>query len=219
MIVVGLSHRSAPIGVRERLAVNREDLPTVLARFRAIDGVSEAMVLSTCNRMEVYIESDLDPLRQRQLKDRVARALGELGGRDVLPHLMNAAGDDALRHLFRVASSLDSLVLGEPQILGQLKEAIVAATKAGTMAGRLSTVMRSAVQVAKRVRTKTTIGSGQVSVPSVAVDLARHIFEDLNGHTTLVIGAGEMAEAAAKLMARAGADMLVVNRSAQRAIE
>ena len=219
VIVVGLSHRSAPIGVRERLAVNRKDLPAVLARFRALHGVSETVVLSTCNRMEVYIESDLDRLAERQLKDAIARTLGEMGGRDVLPHLMNASGDDALRHLFRVACSLDSLVVGEPQILGQLKEAIAAASDAGTMGRRLSSAMRSAVQAAKRVRTKTAIGSGQVSVPSVAVDLARHIFEDLSGHTTLVVGAGEMAEAAAKLMARAGAEMMVVNRSAKRAIE
>jgi glutamyl-tRNA reductase len=217
VIVVGLSHRSAPIEVRERLAFSATQLPETLTAVTAIDSVSEAVVLSTCNRTEIYAASPTG--RAAEAIAALSRFLGELGGRPVVPHLMTLSGRDAIRHLFRVTSSLDSLVVGEPQILGQVKEAMQAATEAGTLGPVLSAAMRGAVQVAKRIRTDTAIGAGQVSISSVAVDLARHIFEDLAGHTTLLVGAGEMAETAAKLLARGGVQLLVVNRSAERAEE
>lgn len=148
---------------------------------------------------------------------KLVELLGEIGGREVVPHLGTKLDGDAVRHLFRVASSLDSLVVGEPQILGQLKDAIRIATEAKSLGSELNATMRSALQVAKRVRTETAIGEGQVSVPSVAVDLAARIFEQLSGKTALLVGAGEMAESAAKLLARAGASVIVVNRSPERA--
>jgi glutamyl-tRNA reductase len=218
VIVVGLSHRTAPVEIRERVAVGGDRLEATLSEIVALPGVSEALLLSTCNRMEIYAAG-----RSPDDDDEVARAVttfaAELGGREIVPHLVTGRGGDAVRHLFRVAASLDSLVIGEPQILGQLKEAIRAAEKARTIGTELSLALRAAVQVAKKVRSETTIGAGQVSVPSVAVDLARQIFDELHGHTALLVGAGEMAESAARLLARAGTRVLVVNRSPERAAE
>ncbi len=216
MIVVGLSHQSAPISVRERLAIPPHALGDTLARLRRIEALAETVVLSTCNRVEVYAVAKREA-SDRELLDMVTRLLGEIGGREVVPHLMTRLGSEALRHLFRVASSLDSLVVGEPQILGQLKDAIRGASDGGALGPELHLAMRAALSVAKRVRTETAIGQGQVSVPSVAVDLARHIFDEMHGHTALLVGAGEMAETAAKLLARAGASLLVVNRNSERA--
>jgi glutamyl-tRNA reductase len=216
VIVVGLSHKSAPIEVRERLAVPAGELQGLLERMRADGAVAEAVFLCTCNRVEVYAAAHHEA-GDGDVEAAVLRRLSELGGREVMPHLTVRRGNDALVHLFRVASSLDSLVVGEPQILGQLKEAMRIAVDAGAIGGRLRAAMSSALQVAKRVRTDTQIGSGQVSISSVAVDLARQIFEDLSRHKTLLVGAGEMAESAARLLARAGAEVLVVNRSPERA--
>ena len=216
MIVVGLSHQTAPIEIRERIAVAPKKVGGALERVLTIPSVSETVILSTCNRLEVYAAPDrgADP---RAVARQIVELLGEMGGREIVPHLGTKLGTDAVRHLFRVACSLDSLVVGEPQILGQLKDAIRIATEAKALGPDLNLAMRSALQVAKRVRTETAIGEGQVSVPSVAVDLAARIFEELSGKTALLVGAGEMAESAAKLLARAGASVVVVNRSADRA--
>ena len=216
MIVIGLSHRTAPIAVRERLAVPAAEVPDTVLRLRELPSASEALLLSTCNRVEVYAAPKRG-VSDEQLLDEVTRLLGEVGGHEVLPHLQSHAGEAAVKHMFRVAASLDSLVVGEPQILGQLKEAIRIATEAKTMGPVLNAATRGAVQVAKRVRTQTQVGAGQVSVPSVAVDLAKQIFDDLSGHVVLLVGAGEMAETAAKLLARAGGELQVVNRSPERA--
>ncbi len=215
MIVVGLSHRTAPIDVRERLAIEPDKLPSVLHRIVALEHVAEAVALSTCNRVEIYGAAKSSACENDALRD-VTRLVSDVGGGEVVHHLSRATGREALTHLFRVAASLDSLVVGEPQILGQLKDGFTAAQQAGTVGAELSVAMRNALHVAKKVRTETAIGAGQVSVPSVAVDLARHIFADLRGHPTLLIGAGEMAETAAKLLARAGAELQVVNRSNDR---
>ncbi|MCA9619169.1 MAG: glutamyl-tRNA reductase [Myxococcales bacterium] len=216
MLVVGLSHRSAPIEVRERIAIQPATVGETLERLMSLPSITEAVVLSTCNRVEIYAAPHPEH-GAKEAASQIVRMLSELGGREVVPHLGSANGSDAVRHLFRVASSLDSLVVGEPQILGQLKDAIRFASEAKTIGPHLNDAMRSALQVAKRVRTDTAIGEGQVSVPSVAVDLARQIFEELDGHTAVLVGAGEMAESAAKLLARAGAKIVVVNRSAERA--
>ena len=140
-----------------------------------------------------------------------------MGGEHVRPYLNHTTGRDAVLHLFRVAASLDSLVVGEPQILGQLKDAIEIARGARTLGGTLGKAMHRAVRVGKRVRSETAIGEGQVSVSSVAIDLARDIFGELSGHTALLVGAGEMAEAASKLLVRAGSRLVIVNRSPERA--
>ncbi len=215
VIVVGLSHRTAPIDAREQLAISADKLPSVLQRIVALDPVAEAVALSTCNRVEIYAAASSHACEGEAAR-ALTRLVSDVGGREVVRHLAGATGRDALVHLFQVAASLDSLVIGEPQILGQLKEAIAIAEATKTIGAELSVAMRNALHVGKMVRTETAIGSGQVSVPSVAVDLARHIFADLRGHTTLLVGAGEMAETAAKLLARAGAELLVVNRSSER---
>ncbi len=214
MIVVGLSHHTAPIEVRERLAVQGDALDGAIERLRA--AAEEVVLLSTCNRVEVYAArgGEIEAVARD-----VSAVLAELGGREVVPHLSSQHGPAAVKHLFRVASSLDSLVLGEPQILGQLKDAIRAAQQRKLIGRQLNPVMRHAMMVAKRVRTETEVGSGQVSVPTVAVELAQRIFDELSGRAVLLVGAGEMAETAAKLLARHGARLLVVNRSAGKAGE
>ena len=213
MIVVGLSHRTAPLDVRERLALSGDMLLDVLGRLHRSEGITETLVLSTCNRVEVYAVAASD---EGDASRCIVSVLGAVGGSSVVPHLRSLRGNDALRHLFRVAASLDSLVVGEPQILGQLKEAIRTAQLAGTLGSSLNAALRHALQVAKRVRTETAIGQGQVSVPTVAVDLARHIFGELRGQQCLLVGAGEMAETAATSTARCGAHVTVCNRSSDR---
>ena len=220
IIVVGLSHKSAPIEVREKLAVSRAAVPEVLARLTAHPAIGEAVVLSTCNRVEIYAAARGRGATEAELDDAARAAVSVLqsfGGDAVTPYLSNVTGKLAVLHLFRVAASLDSLVVGEPQILGQLKDAIEVAREHKTLGVTLGNAMHRAVRVGKRVRTETAIGEGQVSVSSVAIDLARDIFGDLDGHTAVLIGAGDMAEAAAKLLVRAGARLIIVNRSPERA--
>jgi glutamyl-tRNA reductase len=218
MLVVGLSHHTAPIAVRERLAVSGDAQRDLVHRLAGLEGVAEVVLVSTCNRVEIIAAPAPDANHDRATA-ALTTVLAELGGRDVIPHLRTTTELAAVRHLFRVASSLDSLVVGEPQILGQLKDAIRLAQDARTVGPRLAPVLRHAMHVAKRVRTETEIGSGQVSVPSVAIDLAHRIFESFEGHVALLVGAGEMAEAAAKLLARHGARLIVVNRSPERGAE
>jgi glutamyl-tRNA reductase len=192
----------------------------VLARLTAHRAVGGAVVLSTCNRVEVYAAARGRGGTEAELGAAAHAALSvleDLGGQSIKPYLVNVVGKPAVLHLFRVAASLDSLVIGEPQILGQLKDAIEVAREHRTLGAILGNAMHRAVRVGKRVRTETAIGEGQVSVSSIAIDLARNIFGDLDGHTAALIGAGEMAEAAAKLLVRAGARLLIVNRSPERA--
>lgn len=220
IVVVGLSHKTAPIEVRERLAIGRDALPELLSRLASHCTVGGAVVLSTCNRVEVYAAPKgrgAGPAELRDTAQTVSSVLTGMGGTGINGHLLRAHGNDAVVHLFRVAASLDSLVVGEPQILGQLKDAIDIAKLTKTLSSTLGNVMHRAVRVGKRVRTETAIGEGQVSVSSVAIDLAREIFGELKGHTALLVGAGEMAEAASKLLVRAGARLIVVNRSPERA--
>ncbi len=218
--VVGLSHKTAPLDVRERLAFGPDALADVLGKLLRAPGVGECVLLSTCNRVEVYAA----PAGRSATPDDVAatshailKVLCEVGGAAVEPHLGASHGRVAIRHLFRVAASLDSLVVGEPQILGQLKDAIEFARAEKALGSTLGNAMHRAVRVGKRVRTETQIGAGQVSVSSVAVDLASQIFGELEGRVALLVGAGEMAEAAAKLLVKAGARLIVVNRSPDRA--
>jgi glutamyl-tRNA reductase len=220
IVVVGLSHKNAPLEVRERLAVSRVAVPDMLSRLVAHRAVGEAVVLSTCNRVEVYAAARGRAAGDAELGDAARAAvslLEDVGGGAVTPYLVNEVGKPAVLHLFRVAASLDSLVVGEPQILGQLKDAIEVAREHRALGSTLGNAMHRAVRVGKRVRTETAIGEGQVSVSSVAIDLARNIFGDLERHTAALIGAGEMAEAASKLLVRAGARLLIVNRSPERA--
>ena len=232
IVVVGLSHKTAPIEVRERLAIAKDTLPELLARLTSDGAIGEAVVLSTCNRVEIYasvkkgdkptslrpgeLTSTLDDAGAEDTARAVARVMASIGGADVAPHLVRTTGREAVEHLYRVAASLDSLVVGEPQILGQLKDAIEIARETKSLGQNLGKAMHGAVRTGKRVRSETQIGAGQVSVASVAVDLARQIFGELSGHRAMMIGAGEMAEQAAKLIARAGVHLVVVNRSLER---
>jgi glutamyl-tRNA reductase len=222
IVVVGVSHREAPLEVRERLAVDSETIAGLLRALAECPDVKEAVCVSTCNRTEVYAVARGDSDRDSDAAIReVERVIGELaeknGASGVARYLRAHTKKDALRHMFRVAASLDSLVIGEPQILGQMKDAFETAKSNGTVGKYLDRAMSRAFHVAKRVRTETAIGAGQVSVSSVAVDLARQIFGELVGRASLLLGAGEMAEAAARLLVKEGAKLEVVNRSPDRA--
>jgi glutamyl-tRNA reductase len=202
IVVVGLNHETAPVAVREALAFPKEALAEALARVREEAGLGEAVILSTCNRVEVYGHS------AESSGDAVAGFLARYHGRsleDIAPHLYRLEGDAAVRHAFRVAASLDSMVIGEPQILGQVKEAYEAAEKAGSLGSVLTALRNRSVGAAKRARTETAIGRNAVSVSHVAVELARKIFGDLRDRSVLLVGAGKMSEVAARQMVRDGA--------------
>jgi len=218
ILVVGLSHRTAPVEVRERFATAADALPVVLARLAARAELQEVLFLSTCNRVEVVAlapDAHVDPAL-RAIREELARQGGLSGEAELAPYLYAKHGDEAITHVFRVAASLDSMVLGEPQILGQVKDAYDAAMAAGALKGMLGRLVSRAFAVAKRVRTETAIGAGSVSIASVAVDLARHIFGDLDGHVVLLLGAGEMAEAAAKSLSKGARAVRICNRSFER---
>lgn len=215
IVVVGLSHKSAPIEVRERVALDNEACAALLQQLTAQPAIAEAFAVSTCNRMEIV----LAPRPGEGMLERAgeqARALLAARVPEITPHLYQHTGGQALRHVFRVAASLDSLVLGEAQILGQVKAAVELARSTGTVGGVLNRVVIHAVRAAKRVRSETTLGVGQVSVPSVAIDLAEQIFGDLRGKKAALVGSGEMGEAVAKLLAQAGGSLVVVGRNAAR---
>ncbi|HSD19469.1 MAG TPA: glutamyl-tRNA reductase [Anaeromyxobacter sp.] len=206
--LVGLSHKSAPIEVRERVALTGDLLKAALGDLKATEGVAEAFVVSTCNRVEVYVQSEgIEPAR-RFFTERTGEA-GE--------HLYSKIGVEAIRHLFRVAASLDSMVVGEQQILGQVKEAYGLASAAEAAGPYMSRLCNRAFATAKRVRTETDIGRGATSMSQVAVELVEKIFGDLKGRAILLVGAGKMGALSAKALAVLGADrILVTNRSPER---
>ncbi len=219
IVVAGLSHKTAPIAVREKLALGRDRIAELLARAVEMPAIGEAMLISTCNRVELVTagKRNVDADLAAVAKDSVELLSQYAPG--VADHLYVHSAGAAVRHLFQVASSLDSLVLGEPQILGQVKDAFELARKAGTVGGALHRTVPRAIRAAKRVRTETAIGAGQVSVPSVAVDLSKQIFGELKRTTVLLIGSGEMAETVAKLLRHAGARLIVLGRNAARVAE
>ncbi len=217
--VVGLSHKTAPISIREKLAISKEQIPELLAEVLACPEIGESMLISTCNRAELIVAARRGTEADLASVAREAAAVLTRRSPDIAGHLYTHVGGTAVRHLFRVAASLDSLVLGEPQILGQVKHAFEVARRAGTVGPVLHRAVPRALRAAKRVRTETTIGSGQVSVPSVAVELSRQIFGDLTGRSVVLVGSGEMAETVAKLLKNAGSRLLVVGRNQTRAAE
>lgn len=209
--LIGMSHRTAPVDVRERLAVSEEDAPALARELTLVPSLDEALVLSTCNRVEFLASGEPGALRG-EIRRRVAAQANGIGIDERA--LYAYSGGEAVRHLFRVAASLDSMVVGEPQILGQVKDAYQRAREAGTLGGPLDQLLSHALRVARRVRNETGIGRMAVSVSYVAVELARKIFGDLDGLSVLLIGAGEMAEAAAQHLRNAGASHLyVTNRT------
>jgi glutamyl-tRNA reductase len=219
LLTTGVSHKTAPVEVRECLAFREETLPGALADLRARAGVTEAVILSTCNRVEITLttEDGADPeaIVSAFLSDHKAVSAESIG-----PHLYRHEGRDAIHHMFRVASSLDSMVVGEPQILGQLKNAYAAAKECGAVCGWLEGLMTRAFSVAKRVRSETGIGQMAVSVSYAAVELARKIFGSLDNRTVMIAGAGKMSELAARHLRRSGAShVFVTNRTHERAVE
>ncbi len=208
-LVVGLNHRTASVEIRERVSVPGHTLPSVLKRFHQRASISECAILSTCNRTEVYLASDLPELA---LEDAVA-ALCQLSGLEketLRKHLFVCRDREAAVHLFGVTSGLDSMIMGEPQIAGQVKEAGAAAMEAGTSRVLLNRLFSSALGASKRARTETEIGVGAVSVSFAAVELARKIFGDLRGRVALVFGAGEMGQLTAKHLVQNGVGALIV---------
>jgi glutamyl-tRNA reductase len=214
-ILLGINHRTAPIGLREQAAIARERLADALQAATEIAGVREAMILSTCNRVEVLAAIE-------NASANVEGLFYQYLGMDALalrPHLYEYRDREAIRHLFRVAASLDSMVVGEPQILGQVKDAYSAAREAGTVSTQLEPLLQSAFAAAKKVRNETEIGTATVSIASVAVDLAQKIFGSLTGKTVFLVGAGKMSELAARHLIRHGAGtVLVTNRTEERAV-
>jgi glutamyl-tRNA reductase len=217
LLLTGLNHRTAPVEVRERIAFEEHALPAALASLRRCPGLLEGMILSTCNRVEIAATVDDNTDAEGAVETFLAesRAVERAW---VVPYLYRFDGSDAIRHLFRVASSLDSMVVGEPQILGQLKSAYALAKEHGALSGFLDLVMTRAFNVAKRVRSETDIGESAVSISYAAVELAREIFGSLSGKRVLVIGAGKMAESALRHFRRAGvSEILIANRTRERA--
>jgi len=213
--LIGVNHKTAPVEVRERLAIPESRLPEALRSFTQHPGVEEALILSTCNRVELLARTQNGGADLRSF-------LGAYFNMDrslMDPHLYEYREKDAVRHLFRVTSSLDSMVVGEAQILGQVKEAYATARAVGAVNSQLDQLLTRAFAVAKRVRTETAVGSSAVSVASVAVELAKKIFGSLNGRSVYLVGAGKMTELAARhLLAHGAASIFVANRTYDRAI-
>ncbi|MSP70767.1 MAG: glutamyl-tRNA reductase [Myxococcales bacterium] len=217
LLVLGLSHKTAPVSIREQYALADEALVAAASRAREVAGCRESFVVSTCNRVELWTACD-DAAQTRAELILAFAEVGRTHAVQLTPHLYVHHGQAALLHLFRVASSLDSLVVGEPQILGQLKAAYEHCRIGGVTGPSLHRAIERAFAVAKRVRSETGIGKSVVSISSVAVDLARQIFDSLDRCTVLLVGAGKMGELAARHFRRHGAhELLVANRSFDRA--
>lgn len=214
LLVVGLSHHTASVDLRERLAVEKGGLGEELTAMMSTGAFEEAVLVSTCNRVELYATTQDADVGMRVAREHLdARVAPD----SVAEALYTRRGPEAVRHTFRVAASLDSMVVGEPQILGQIKQAYETATQAGTVGALLGRCFTRAFAVAKRVRSETGIAEGMVSVSSIACELARKIFGDLAKRRVLLLGAGEMGEAAARALAATGAKLVVMNRSPEKA--
>ncbi len=219
IIVVGLRHKSAPIEVREKLNFPESTLPDALRKLMTYEGIRECLIVSTCNRVEIYASVS----ESATGIDRIKRFISDYHNlsRDVLEKSLYVYPDaQGVRHTFRVASSLDSMVLGEAQILGQLKDAFDIALKTKTTSTILNKLIKKSISVAKRVRTETKLAEGAVSISSAAVELAKKIFGTLEGKHVMLLGAGEMAELAAQhLLGNGVKNIMVANRTFERAEE
>jgi glutamyl-tRNA reductase len=219
LFVAGMNHRTAPVAMREQLAFEEEKIREILADLSGRGLLQEVMILSTCNRVEVYGVAAVPGEARSQAFSRLGSHRG-VAWRELEPLLYTATGDEAALHAFRVAASLDSMVLGEPQILGQVKDAFALAQSAGTAGPVLHALMSHAFSAAKRVRSETLVGRLAVSISYAAVELARRIFEGLEGKAVLLVGAGEMSELAARHLIDHGAlPIYVANRTWSRAQE
>jgi len=218
LILVGCNHRSAPVAFRERLALAPDEIPRTIDALREPGQIDEAVILSTCNRVEVLVRAD-DPERAVEtIKNLLGTAQGATR-EQIDRHTYHLSGPDAVRHLFRVAAGLDSMILGEPQILGQVKQAYLVAQRHGATGPVLDRLMQQCLAAAKRIRTETGISRNAVSVASAAVNLARQIFGELAGRKTLLIGSGKMTELVAKhLVAHGVTEARVISRTYDHAL-
>jgi glutamyl-tRNA reductase len=214
--LIGVNHHSAPVEVRERLAIPESRLAEALRRLVQHPGVDEGLILSTCNRVELLARTHNGSADLRGF----LRDYFRLEPAEFEPHLYDYSEADAIRHFFRVTASLDSMVVGEAQILGQVKEAYATARAVGAVHSQLDLLLTRAFAVAKRVRSETAVGSSAVSVASVAVELAKKIFGSLQGKHVYLVGAGKMSELAARhLQAHGAASIFVANRTYERALQ
>lgn len=219
IVLVGTNHRTAPLEVRERLAPKGDEILHPLVEIRHLPAVREAFFLSTCNRVEALTVVEETEKAQKAIKETFMKR-GEIPARQAETYFYTYRGEDAIRHLFRVAASLDSLIIGEPQILGQVKDAYRQATEMGTTGTILNRALHFSFRAAKRVRTETGLASHAVSVSYAAVELAKKVFGRLEKKSVLLIGAGEMAELAARHLIKNGIQRLVLtNRTLARAQE
>ena len=219
VVVVGLNHNSAPVDLLERLAVHEDELPKALHQLMTYEHVLEGVVLSTCNRIEVYAVVSKFHGGAQDLRNFLAE-FRHVAPEDFSDRLYTYHDDGALRHLFRVAAGIDSMIVGESEILGQVRRAFAAAQEEGATQRVLGSAFRKALRAGKRARTETAIGRNPVSISSAAVELARKTFEGdtLAGKKVAIVGAGKMGRLAAKALAAAGAsDVTVVNRTEERA--
>ncbi len=219
IIVVGLSHKTAAIEVREKLNFPEATIPDALRKLMTYEGIRESLILSTCNRVEIYTCAEDSVKGVEQVKKFVSEYHNL--SREALERSLYVYPDaEGVRHTFRVASSLDSMVMGEAQILGQLKDAFDLALKTKTTSAILNKLIKKAISVAKRVRTETKLAEGAVSISSAAVELAKKIFGELDGKKVMLLGAGEMAELAAQhLLGNGVKNIKVANRTYERAEE
>lgn len=219
ILVVGLNHKSASVETREKLAFSPSKIPQALELFRKRFPMSEVVILSTCNRVELYACFPLGYLTT----EAVLRFLSEFHGLETekfKEHMYEYQGPEGVSHLFHVAASLDSMVVGESQIVGQVKEAYMTASSCGATGKVLNQLFQQALNVAKEVHTHSNIARGKVSISSVAVEFAEKIFQDFSDKTVLIIGAGEMAELVLKSLVEQGTrTVMVSNRSFDRAVD
>jgi len=219
IVVVGLSHKTAPIEVREKLSFPESTAPDALRALVQSPGIRECIILSTCNRVEIYAYAQDSAEGVEQIQQFISM-YHNLSRESLAQALYVHVDAQGARHIFRVASSLDSMIVGEPQILGQLKDAFDLALKGKTTGAVLNKLLKKAISVAKRVRTETKIAESAVSISFAAVELAKKIFGDLGGKTVMLLGAGEMAELAARHLINNGVKtVLVANRTFERAVE
>jgi glutamyl-tRNA reductase len=219
ILTVGINHKTAPVEVRERLAFPASSLGAALRALTHRDGLTEAAILSTCNRAEIYTVA-VEPERGVAETCRFLSEFHDVCDADFKPHLYQFHNGDAARHLFSVACGLDSLVLGESQILGQVREAFTIAQQNGAARLLLDELFRRSLNVGKRARTETDIGKGALSVSSAAVELAKQMFGHLRGRSVLILGAGKMGELTARHLVDNGvATVWVANRTPSRAVQ
>jgi glutamyl-tRNA reductase len=218
-ILVGLNHRTAEVGIRERVAIQASRIPEALRQLAERPGIRESMIISTCNRVELISHAENNQVGIDALESFLSES-SSMARQELRQRLYHHSGDQVIRHVFRVAASLDSMILGEPQILGQVKSFYNLAVDAHTIGAYLNSLLQAAFRTAKRVRSETSIGEYSVSVSSAAVELARKILGDLRNKKILIVGAGKMGEVAVQHLAASGASTIrVTNRSPKAAQE